>query len=160
MNQAEEFRRDLERQVRAEARHGWDKARKRWGKPLPERVAAGRAIGWLRVSEVGMSGSRRWCTLCPSLDDMALFREGDRVRMSLNDPDGPDFIEATFLGLTEKGLSVTVPQDANVRAREGWTLDEEMFDLSDFYLRALDEIATTAHGRDVVLPALLDGRGR
>lgn len=45
MNQAEEFRRDLERQVRDEARHGWEKARKRWVKPLPERVAAGRAIG-------------------------------------------------------------------------------------------------------------------
>lgn len=159
MNQAEEFRRDLERQVRAEARHGWDKARKRWEKPLPERVAAGRAIGWLRVSDSGIVGNRRLVHFVPSLDDMALFREGDRVRMSLNDPDGPDFIEATFLGLTEKGLSVAVPQDATVGAREGWTLDEEMFDLSDFYLRALDEIATTAHGRDVVLPALLDGCG-
>jgi DNA replication ATP-dependent helicase Dna2 len=159
MNQAEEFRRGLERQVRAEARHGWDKARKRWEKPLPERVAAGRAIGWLRVSETEILRNRSLVHFVPSLEDMALFREGDRVRMSLNDPDGPDFIEAMFLGLTEKGLSVSVPQDANVQAREGWSLDEQMFDLSDFYLRALDEVATTAHGREVVLPALLDGRG-
>ena len=64
-----------------------------------------------------------------------------------------------FLGLTEKGLSVTVPRDANVQTRDGWSLDEEMTDLTDFYLRALDELATTSHGREVVLPALLDGAG-
>ncbi len=64
-----------------------------------------------------------------------------------------------FLGLTEKGLSVTVAQDAGVHARDGWTLDEEMTDLTDFYLRALDELAATGHGREVVLPALLDRAG-
>lgn len=90
---------------------------------------------------------------------MAHFREGDRVRMSLNDPDGAEFIEAEFLGLTEKGLSVTVPPESEISAGEGWSLDEGMFDLSDFYLRALAEMAATSHGRDVVLPALLDGAG-
>ncbi len=95
----------------------------------------------------------------PSVEDMAFFREGDRVRMSLNDPNGDDFIEAEFLGLTENGLSVTVSPEAEIPAREGWCLDEGMFDLSEFYLKALDEMAATAHGRDVVLPALLDGAG-
>jgi DNA replication ATP-dependent helicase Dna2 len=122
-------------------------------------VAAGRAIGGLRISTTAMAGSRKLVHFVPSLEDMALFREGDRVRMSLNDPDGPDFIEAIFLGLSDKGLSVAVPKEAHIPANEGWSLDEEMFDLSDFYLRALEEIATTAHGRDVVMPALLDGRG-
>jgi len=51
----------------------------------------------------------------PSRDDMALFRKGDPVRMSRNNPDGPDFIEAKFLGLTEKGLSVIVSDDSDVR---------------------------------------------
>lgn len=155
----EEFRRDLERKVRAEARHGWDQARKRWEKPLPERIAAGRAIGGLTISAISTVGKQRLVHFEPSLHDMALFREGDRVRMSLNEPDGPDFIEAVFLGLTEKGLAVVVPHEADVQKRDGWSLDEGMFDLSDFYLRALDEIATTAHGREVVLPALLNGRG-
>ena len=159
MNQAEDFRYGLERQVRAEARYGWEHARKRWGKPLPERVFTNRAIGWLRIAAVETVGNRLHIHFHPSTEDMALFREGDRVRMSLNDPDGPDFIEALFLGLTDKGLSVSVAQDAGVHAREGWTLDEEMTDLSDFYLRALDELATTSHGREVVLPALLDGAG-
>lgn len=95
----------------------------------------------------------------PSREDAALFREEDRVRLSLNDPDGAEFISATFLGLTEKGLSVTVPKDANLGASEGWSLDEDHFDLSDFYLRALQELATTAHGREVVLPVLLGDGG-
>jgi len=95
----------------------------------------------------------------PSIRDMAFFREGERVRLSLNDPDGPDFMDVTFLGLTGKGLSVTAPRDAVFPVDEGWTLDEGMVDLSDFYLKALAELASTAHGRDVVLPALLGGEG-
>jgi DNA replication ATP-dependent helicase Dna2 len=159
MNQAEDFRYALECQVRAEARHGWENARKRWQKPLPERVLANRAIGWLRIATVETVHNRLVVHFHPSAEDMALFHEGDRVRMSLNDPDGPDFIAAMFLGLTEKGLSVTAPLEADVRTRDGWSLDEEMIDLSDFYLRALDDLATTGHGREVVLPALLDGVG-
>ena len=156
---AETFRSELERQVRAEARYGWERARKRWAKPLTERVLAGRAIGWLRIAEIESVRCQRLVHFHPSAEDMALFRDGDRVRMSLNDPDGKDFIEVRFLGLTEKGLSVAVPSEARVHATEGWSLDEEMLDLTDFYLRALDELASTAHGREAVLPALLDGTG-
>jgi DNA replication ATP-dependent helicase Dna2 len=54
---------------------------------------------------------------------------------------------------------VSISSEANLLAREGWTLDEDHFDLSDFYLRALQELATTAHGREVVLPVLLGGGG-
>ena len=122
-------------------------------------MLAGRAIGWLRISSIETARGRKLVHFHPSVEDMALFREGDRVRMSLNDPDGADFIEAQFLGLTEKGLSVTVSAEADVSAGAGWSLDEGMFDLSEFYLKALGEMATTSHGRDVVLPALLDGAG-
>ena len=159
MIEAEDFRYVLERQVRAEARHGWENARKRWERPLPERVLAGRAIGGLRIAETETRQGHRLIHFHPSAEDMALFHEGDRVRLSLNDPDGPDFIQAMFLGLTKNGLSVTVPPEADVRTQDGWSLDEDMIDLSDFYLRVIEELATTAHGREVVLPALLDGSG-
>ena len=158
MNPPEEFRSGLEQKVRAEARYGWEKARKQWDRPLPERVLSGRAIGWLSISSVEIVGRTQLVHFHPSADDMALFREGDKVRMSLNDPSG-DFIEAMFLGLTEKGLGVTVPMESNVHMSDGWTLDETMIDLSDFYLKALAEMATTRHGREVVLPALLRGLG-
>ena len=122
-------------------------------------MSACRAIGWLTISSIETVRNRRLVHFHPSVEDMALFREGDRVRMSLNDPSGDDFIEAEFLGLTEKGLSVTVSSEADLSAREGWSLDEGMFDLSEFYLKALDEMASTRHGRDVVQAALLIGAG-
>ncbi|MEO7101669.1 MAG: AAA domain-containing protein [Luteolibacter sp.] len=159
MNEAEEFRRGLERQIRDEAKHGWDKARKQWSKPLGERVDACRAIGNLEISHVEVSGKRRVVHFDPSVQDMAFFREGDKVRMSLNNPGGDDSIEATFLGLTDKGLAVTVPSEAEISITSGWSLDEQMIDLSEIYLKALAEMATTAHGRDVVLPALMGGKG-
>jgi DNA replication ATP-dependent helicase Dna2 len=158
-SEVEIFRSDLERQVRAEARHGWESARKRWAKALPERVLAGRAIGWLEICEIETARGQRLVHFHPVDEDMALFREGDEVRMSLNDPDGTHFIDATFLGLTKKGLSVAVPPSANIGERAGWTLDEGMFDLTEIYLKALAELAATFHGREVVLPALLDGEG-
>lgn len=127
--------------------------------PLPERIDACRAIGNLEVSSVEAAGKGKLVHFVPSLKDMAMFREGDPVRLSLNDPDGDPVIKGTFLGLDGKGLAVWVPREADLGVSRGWTLDEEMIDLSDFYLRALSELASTAHGRDVVLPTLLNGDG-
>lgn len=159
INQAEEFRRSLERKVRDEAGHGWEKARRQWAKPLSERMDACRAIGDLEISSVEAADKRKLVHFHPSTRDTAFFRESEQVRMSLDDPDGPDFIHATFLGLTEKGLSVIIPPEVVLAVSGGWCLDEGMFDLSDYYLRALEEMAVTSHGREVVLPALLTGEG-
>jgi DNA replication ATP-dependent helicase Dna2 len=159
MNDAEEFRSALEKQVRSEARHGWENARRRWAKPLAERVQSARAIGGLEICGVETVRSQKLVHFHPAAEDMALFREGDQVRMSLDAPDGDEFIDATFFGLTKKGLSVTVSPSADLRERNGWSLDEGMIDLSEIYLKALAELAASAHGREVVLPALLEGEG-
>lgn len=94
----------------------------------------------------------------PLLADTALFQEGETVRLSRNDPDG-NHIPATFFGLTPKGLTISVPAQADIGAPDGWSLDEDVIDLTEFYLRALAELAATAHGRDVVLPVLLGETG-
>lgn len=123
----EEFRSELEWTVRAESRYGWENARSRWEKPLTERIAAGRALGGLRIAETETVRNRMLVHFHPSREDAALFREEDRVRLSLNNPDDANFIAATFLGLTEKGLSVAVPKDAILQAREDWSLGEAQF---------------------------------
>ncbi|MCB1132408.1 MAG: hypothetical protein KDN05_14870, partial [Verrucomicrobiae bacterium] len=94
----------------------------------------------------------------PLLADAALFQEGESVRLSQNDPDG-NHIAATFFGLTQKGLTISVPAQADIARQDAWTLDEDVIDLTDFYLKALAELAATSHGRDAVLPALLDETG-
>jgi DNA replication ATP-dependent helicase Dna2 len=159
MQAAGEFRRDIERRVREESRYGWQAIRERWAKPLAERVEAGRAIGPLRIAEVVRAKGGWLVHFEPSLTDVALFQEGQTVRMSRNEPERDDAIRATFHGLTPKGLTVAVGGVADLEERGGWTLDEEMVDLTEIYLRALDELAATAHGREVVLPVLAGGAG-
>ena len=158
MEAIEEFRAGLEKKVRAESRQGWENARKRWALPLQDRVDKARAIGRLVISSEETRLGRRWVYFDPAVDDMASFGEGQDVRMSLKDPDG-EFIRARFHGLCEKGLCVSVPMGADLAVRHGWSLDEGMIDLMDFYLAALAELATTRHGREVVMPALMDGTG-
>lgn len=159
MPSPEEFRRELEHQIRAESRYGWDAARERWAKPLHERVAAGRAIGPLRLEQVEWVKSRVLVHFEPSMEDVALFQEGQFVRLSRNEPDSPEAIRAVFHGLTAKGLTIGVPGNEALQAPDGWTLDEEMIDLTEIYLRALGELAATIHGREVVLPVLLGETG-
>ncbi|MCW1884418.1 AAA domain-containing protein [Luteolibacter flavescens] len=155
MTQAAEFLTDLESRIREEARHGWDQARERWGKPLAERVEGCRAIGLLEISEIDSAGGEWLVHFHPSEEDIAFFREEDRVRLSQNDPGGHDWVPAIFLGLTDKGLTVRASRRPS--GTGGWTLDEDHVDLSEYYLKALGELARSAHGRDVVLP-LLNGQ--
>lgn len=152
MSGASEFLIDLESNIRAESRYGWESARKRWERPLDERVASCRAIGPLEVAEMEESDGKWLVHFHPSEEDIASFREDDRVRLSRNDPDGPGWMRATFLGLSDKGLSIRV--DAALEESEGWTLDEDHLDLSEYDLRALEELAKTEHGRTRVLPVL------
>lgn len=149
----------LERQVRAEARHAWDAARARWEKPLGERVDSGRAIGPLTITSESTVNRTRLIHFDPSANDASIFREGDIARLSRNDPDGADFADVMFHGLTAKGLTITAPKGMSFATRDGWTLDETVIDLTDLYLRALNELATTSHGRDAVMPALLQCEG-
>ena len=128
MTRARDLLIDLESNIRADARHGWEQARKRWERPLTERITACRAIGLLRVAEMEPVDDEWLVHFEPSEEDIAFFREDDAVRLSLNDPDGPGWLRAVFLGLTEKGL--TVRTGRRLVEPDGWTLDEEHLDLS------------------------------
>jgi hypothetical protein len=89
------------------------------GETLDREGDACRAIGSLEVSGIEKVGNGKLVHFLPSVRDMAHFRKGERVRLSLNDPDGENFIEVVFLGLTEKGLSISAPAAAAIHAKEG-----------------------------------------
>jgi len=144
----------LKRRILEEKRCGLARLEALWALPLAKRVRKCRAIGPLKVLNVQREGRRFLCHFEPSSDDMAAFRDGDRLRLSQDAPNGAAWIRAEFLGLTEMGLSVALTEPIGPELR-GWTLDEDFFDLSGFYLAGLDELAATDHGRDWVLPVLM-----
>lgn len=148
-----EFLDRLKLRVRLEKRHGLENLERQWALPLKERVNKRKAIGPLEILETEPVGSGYLWHFEPSKEDLADFREGSVVRVSRDQPAGIGHFKAEFLGLTERGLSIAI-HEPTPAASHGWTIDEDFVDLSTFYLEAIDELAATRHGRDLVLPVL------
>mgnify|MGYP001340588919 CR=1 FL=1 len=151
---------ELARLVRAEAAEARRQVADIWARPLHERVAAGRAVADVRVVEARPDGLL--ALACPRNESR--FREGDVLLLSRGDPSAePRFLVTLELD-EEAELLVSAESpgaalfDFAVQP-DGWTLDEGLLDFSDQVLRALDEAADTAAGRERVLP-LLTGRSR
>lgn len=127
--------------------------KKQWEKALPDRIAAGRALGHLRIA--ALDPSKNLIHFIPPREDFAIFQAEQSLRLSLDDPEG-DYFGTTFVGLTGQGLTLSCPQLARLPSdvRSGWTLDEDLIDLSSFYLRAIEALGQESHGRDKVFPVL------
>jgi DNA replication ATP-dependent helicase Dna2 len=81
------------------------------------------------------------------------------VRISQNSPES-HYFRGKFFGLTEKGLTVSCSNcdQLDFEKRTGWSLDEELIDVSHFYLKGLKALAEEAHGRENVYPVLFEER--
>lgn len=126
-----------------------------WALPLPERVSRGRALVDLRVEKIGGEGVVR--LHCDANESR--FREGDLLVLHRGDPIGPEAVQCLLEYDDETILEVTCTSGniaALLEQRSGWIADESMLDLSRFYLEALDDVADTTRGRDLILPMLGD----
>lgn len=130
---------------------------KQWGKPLPDRIAAGRALGHLRIAS--LDAPKRLLHFVPPREDFAIFQTEQALRLSRDDPEGR-FLAVTFVGLTRDGLTVACPRvdELPPDATSGWALDEDLIDLSSFYLRAIEALGRESHGREKVFPVLFGER--
>ncbi len=145
----------LKQFVHAEAETQRIELRRRLASPLAERVERGRALVDLHVEKMlGEGVVRLHCDLNESR-----FREGDLLVLHRGDPQGPDAVQCLLEYDDETLLEVTCTS-GNIAAlldqRSGWIADESMLDLSQFYLDALDAVADTVRGRDLILPMLGD----
>jgi DNA replication ATP-dependent helicase Dna2 len=145
---ASDFITNLERTVRAEKSHALQRLESLWAKPLNERILSCRAIGPLTITGRQKSGNSHYIHFAPSTSDTAIFREGDILRLSQDDP-AKNFIKATFHGLSPSGLTVSI-EDAPPEKNDGWSLDEDFIDLSPYYLSGIDALKTN----DLVLSVL------
>lgn len=143
----------LEHEIREEKRLLLENMQRIWRKPLPERVEAGRALGGLEI--VGIDGTKGVVYFRPPAEDFAFFQQHAPVRISRNAPED-DFVRAYFHGLTDQGLAVATARADGLALLEktGWSIDEDFVDVSGYYLRAVEEMAQTAHGQDKVFAAL------
>lgn len=126
---------------------------KQWGKPLPDRIASGRALGHLRIAS--LDPANRLIHFIPPREDFAIFQSEQSLRLSLDDPE-ENFLAVSFVGLTAQGLTVSCSRIKELppEAKSGWVLDEDLIDLSNFYLRAIESLGREAHGREKVYPTL------
>ena len=143
----------LERFVRLEAETQRDHLRKRWSRPLAERVARGFAIEGLSFTSFGADGA----ILLSCQTNESRFRDGDFLVLHRGDPEGEDVIEVLLEYDDETQLEVSLRGGKVHLLKEqqhGWIADESMLDLSPLFLDALDEIAETHRGRERILPLL------
>jgi DNA replication ATP-dependent helicase Dna2 len=148
---AADFIGELRHRIHAERSHGLRRMEELWALPLDERVKKCRAIGPLRVVGREEKDATTLVHFDPSQEDCAMFREGDRVRVSRNDPAGIHQ-RAVFHGLTHQGLTIAV-KGGMATPDDGWTLDEDFVDLSEYYLAGLESLRSNP----AVLAALTGG---
>lgn len=130
---------------------------RQWALPDAERVGRGLALEGLRLAR--HSPPNTIVLKCTRNDSR--FREGDLLRIHQGDPEAPGAIRATLeedagdelvMSLTEGDPSLLDGSPFN------WWADEDTFDLTPFYLDALDQAADTLRGRETVLPLLTGDR--
>jgi DNA replication ATP-dependent helicase Dna2 len=137
-----------------------------WSLPLSERVARGIAIDGLHLHS--LQPDETFTLACQRNDSR--FREGDTLILHRGDPQAPDALQCsleydggTLLELSLLGAGQPSKRDFTDNYfqlqtnPDGWIADEDQLDRAPYYLEALEACASTARGRERILP-LMSGR--
>jgi DNA replication ATP-dependent helicase Dna2 len=152
MSSTADFLQRLRKFVQDEADFQWQALDRQWSRPLGERVAKGWAIEGLRVVGFDKGIARMVCA-----SNQSRFREGDLVVLHQSHPADPNALhfDLYYDGETELEVGLIKGNPIFMTAQpEGWTLDQDWFDSSPFYLSALDTAADSQLGRSTILPLL------
>jgi len=125
---------------------------RQWSTPLSQRVAKGWAIEGIRILKVDKFLVQMRC-----YTNQSRFREGDLVVLHRGNPKDPDAIHLDLYydggNDLEAGLIRGNPYLLQAEP-DGWILDQDWFDTSEFYLAAIDQIADSRRGRSIILPVI------
>ena len=129
---------------------------RQWALPLGERVIRGYAIEGLKVDNINDRSIRLSCETNESR-----FREGDFLVLHRSTPTGLEAAQVLLEYDDETLLEVSL-QSGNPfflqTEPQGWIADESILDLRHFHLDALDEVADSLRGREIILPMLSGDR--
>jgi DNA replication ATP-dependent helicase Dna2 len=144
--------------IRAEAEQQRFELRKQWSLPLAERVSRGYAIEGLQVSSIKKDGT----ILLSCQTNDSRFREGDYLVIHRGDPETPERLSGVLEYDDETELEIDLTEGNIDQLKTNpldWIVDEDMLDLSRFYLDAIDQVADRMLGREVILPLLSGEKG-
>jgi DNA replication ATP-dependent helicase Dna2 len=85
------------------------------------------------------------------------FRDGDLLILHRGDPEGQDALRCVLDYDDETQLELLFLKGNLFSIKDqpdGWIADEDFLDLSSFSLDALDQVADTMRGREIILPLL------
>jgi DNA replication ATP-dependent helicase Dna2 len=142
----------LKAYVRSEAQAQYDAITAQWSQPLSVRVAKGWAIEGVRI--VNHQGGR--LTLACDTNN-SRFREGDLVVLHRGNPQDAEalHLDLQFDGETRLEATLNKGNPLLLSAYpSGWIIDQDILDLSPYYLQALNIVADSLRGRSVILPLL------
>ncbi len=145
---------DLLEFVRDEQTAGHRKLLDLWDRPLTEKLEKGWSQGFTRL-EAGDEPATAWATLD---DSESRFREGDLLVLHGGSPLQDQLGRGLSLESEEDGRwllsGMRVTSALQLYAGGPCYADPDTIDLTHYYERALEEIATSQIGRTVVLPLL------
>ncbi len=147
-----EFLQKLRKFVQDEADTQYRALERQWSHSIRDRVAKGWAIEGLRIEQMKNGIARLSCATNESR-----FREGDLVILHQNNPWDPDALHFDLQYDGETDLEVSLIQGNEVflsSQTEGWVMDQDWFDSSPFKLDALNAVADTNLGRNIILPLI------
>lgn len=122
---------------------------KRWGQPLSDRLASGHCVTGLTFQKETSQENLRF----EFSDNFSDFREGDLVRLHVNDPFNPLF-DATIVQERNNYLDLQAYRKSDHRlVHEGleYTIDGSYIDLEAMVLKALEQLSGTERGRERIL---------
>ncbi len=139
--------------IREEQRLAAAQHRTLCSKDLADRRESCRALGPLKI--VHIDHEKGLILFDPPEEDFSLFSYDQPLRLSRDSP-LTDYIDVHFKGLEQKYFAVFSKNthDLSLRHTSGWTLDEDLIDLSHHLIETVEELANSEHGRDTVYPAL------
>ncbi len=130
---------------------------KQWAKPVHERVAIGKAIASVRIAGETSQGN----ILLRCTRNESRFREGDLLRLNRGNPVAEPSLQVTLEQDDDTEIHVSLsefngsPVSELLRTRNGWVLDEDYLDLSQYVLGALNQAGDTVVGRERIIPLLM-----
>ncbi len=152
MSKTQELLKRLKHFVLAEAEAEYAAIEEQWSKPLSTRVANGWAIEGVSVLKYDNGLVKLHCETNDSR-----FREGDLIilhRGNIIDPQALH-LDIEYDGETELEASLIEGSQLNLAVNStGWIIDQDILDLSPYYLNALNIVADSVRGRSIILPLL------